>query len=83
MTQPQPTNANGTPSLLLTTNIMARFKPAKVFTDAVEQPAQEQTGRKPSSSTQITGLTFDDRGETLVTSGGDETFRLYNTKTGK
>jgi COMPASS component SWD2 len=32
---------------------------------------------------QITGLSFDDRGETLVTAGGDETFRLYNVKTGK
>ncbi|KAG8834220.1 member of Set1p complex, histone methyl transferase [Serendipita sp. 399] len=62
---------------------MARFKPAKVFREAVDQPAAEQTGRKPSSSTQITGLTFDDRGETLVTAGGDETFRLYNTRSGK
>lgn len=45
--------------------------------------------KKPASPTNpatvnyITGVSFDDRGETLVTAGDDETFRLYNVKTGK
>lgn len=59
-----------------------RFKPSKVFNDAVESPSPPAPGRK-AGTNYITGLCFDDRGETLVTSGDDETFRVYNTRTGK
>lgn len=31
----------------------------------------------------ITGISFDDRGDQVITAGEDETFRLYNCKTGK
>ena len=31
----------------------------------------------------ITGVSFDDRGEFVLTAADDETFRLYNCKTGK
>jgi len=31
----------------------------------------------------ITGITFDDRGDTVVTAAEDETFRVWNCKTGK
>jgi COMPASS component SWD2 len=54
-----------------------------VFTNAVDAPAQDGTVKKSPSPAQITGLSFDDRGETLVTAGGDETFKLYNIKSGK
>jgi COMPASS component SWD2 len=54
-----------------------------VFTNAVDAPTQDGTVKKTPSSAQITGLSFDDRGETLVTAGGDETFKLYNIKSGK
>ena len=63
--------------------VKSRFKPAKVFKNAVDVPTPDPNNRKSTSSIQITGLSFDDRGETLVTAGGDETFRLYNIKSGK
>ena len=31
----------------------------------------------------ITAISFDDRGDTLITAAEDDTFRLYNCKTGK
>ena len=31
----------------------------------------------------MTGISFDDRGDQVITAGEDETFRLYNCKTGK
>lgn len=84
MTQPPPANvASATPSLTLNATVMSRFKPAKVFKNAVDVPPPDPNNRKPASPVQITGLSFDDRGETLVTAGGDETFRLYNIKSGK
>lgn len=69
------------------TRQQGRFKPSKVFTNAVDAPAPppDSSNKKPHtsmSSVQITGLSFDDRGETLITAAGDETFRLYNVKTG-
>jgi COMPASS component SWD2 len=74
-------------TLRLTTCRQGRFKPSKVFTNAVDVPAppsDSQTRKLPTNtgSVQITGLSFDDRGETLITAAGDETFRVYNVKTG-
>ena len=66
-----------------------RLKPAKIFKGSVEP------GPLPSSSSfapprgpiqgprHITGVSFDDRGEFVLTAADDETFRLYNCKTGK
>ncbi|KAF8348884.1 WD40-repeat-containing domain protein [Amanita rubescens] len=87
---PQPSTSNGGPSLptlLLTNSVMSRLKPAKVFKNSVE-PTPPSTPsnfgqRTPNGSRHITGISFDDRGDTLVTAAEDETFRLYNCKTGK
>ncbi|EJD49659.1 WD40 repeat-like protein [Auricularia subglabra TFB-10046 SS5] len=64
---------------------MAKFKPAKIFKQAVDPaPAPVVTpGRAAQAPRHITSLSFDDRGETLVTAAEDETFRVYNCKTGK
>ena len=65
-----------------------KFKPAKIYKVAVEPPgpsANTQTQR-PSSSNglrSITGISFDDRGDQVITAGEDETFRLYGCKSGK
>ncbi|KAF8742649.1 hypothetical protein AX14_002886 [Amanita brunnescens Koide BX004] len=86
---PQPSTSNGgpTPTLLLGNPVMSRLKPAKVFKNSVE-PTPPSTPsnfgqRTPNGSRHITGISFDDRGDTLVTAAEDETFRLYNCKTGK
>ncbi|KAF8624549.1 hypothetical protein AX15_005851 [Amanita polypyramis BW_CC] len=87
---PQPSTTNGAPAsstVLLANFVMSRLKPAKVFKNSVE-PTPPSTpggfGQRPSSVVRhITGISFDDRGDTLVTAGEDETFRLYNCKTGK
>lgn len=55
----------------LTPKLLSSFKPAKVFTEQVQK------------NTQITSLSFDDKGEFLVTAGQDETIQLFNCKTGK
>ncbi|PPR02598.1 hypothetical protein CVT24_002169 [Panaeolus cyanescens] len=83
---PQPTT-NGGATLNLQPNVISKFKPAKIFKAAVDQPPPPAAGstaqKQPPNPKSITGLTFDDRGDTLVTAGEDETFRLYNCKTGK
>ncbi|KAF9048585.1 WD40-repeat-containing domain protein [Panaeolus papilionaceus] len=89
---PQPTtnNPSGNASqatLNLQPHVISKFKPAKIFKTAVDQPPPPAAGsapqKQPPNPKSITGLTFDDRGDTLVTAGEDETFRLYNCKTGK
>lgn len=47
------------------------FKPAKIFPDAT----------KKGHST--TSLTFDEHGDTVLSCGDDETFKLWSCKTGK
>ena len=37
----------------------------------------------PPDMRQITGISFDDRGDQVITAAEDETFRLYHCKTGK
>lgn len=66
----------------------SKMKTAKIFKGAVEPPPPPTPGsyvqRSPNSGPRhITGISFDDRGEQVVTAGEDETFRLYSCKTGK
>ncbi|KIJ52535.1 hypothetical protein M422DRAFT_64987 [Sphaerobolus stellatus SS14] len=70
-------------TLALSPEIMSRFKPAKIFKNAVEPPPPSTSGQRRSEPRHITSIAFDDRGELLITAGEDETFRLYNCKTGK
>lgn len=69
--------------------LQARLKPARIFKNAVDpapppptsgsySPKQQSTGPR-----HITGLSFDDRGDQVLTASEDETFRLYSCKTGK
>lgn len=60
-------------------NIQGRFKPAKVFQDAVEHDTPTSTGQPP----QIVSLAFDDTGEKCVTAGEDESFILWDAKQGR
>ncbi|KAM6504271.1 WD40-repeat-containing domain protein [Amanita muscaria] len=85
---PQPSTSNNgaaVPStILLANSIMNRFKPAKIFKSAVDPgPPTTPGGQGRPTARHITGISFDDRGDTLVTASEDETFRLYNCKTGK
>jgi COMPASS component SWD2 len=65
------------------------MKPAKIFKTAIDTaPTTQAPGgqqQRPPNPTprSITGITFDDRGDQVVTAGEDETFRVYNCKTGK
>ena len=68
----------------------SKMKPAKVFKTAVEPsgtpPSPGQGSRSPQAQQgprHITGLSFDDRGDQCITAAEDETFRLYNCKSGK
>ncbi|KAF9532588.1 WD40-repeat-containing domain protein [Crepidotus variabilis] len=81
--QPSSSNANPPPTLSLNGQIMAKLKPAKIFKNCIDPPAQ--SSNKPPNNTprNITGITFDDRGDSLVIAAEDESFRVYNCKTGK
>jgi COMPASS component SWD2 len=62
----------------------AKFKPAKIFKGAVEPtPPSTPVARSHQGPRHITAITFDDRGDQVLTAAEDETFRLYNCKTGK
>jgi WD40 repeat protein len=70
------------------TRFKPRFKPAKIFTNAVEAmppPSPSTYPGRPAQLEQrhITGISFDDRGDQVLTAAEDETFRLYSCKTGK
>ncbi|KAL9933343.1 hypothetical protein V8E36_008061 [Tilletia maclaganii] len=58
-------------SLELNASRMANFKPAKVFSEAVEKGQD------------ITSLTYDSKGDYLLTAAEDDTFNLYSCKKGK
>ena len=60
-----------------------RFKPAKIFKNAIEQPLPPTTSSRPPPPRHITGMSFDDRGELCITAGEDESFRLWSCKAGK
>lgn len=64
------------------------MKPAKIFKNAIEalppaSPGAASSRASPPEPRQVTGLSFDDRGDTVLTAAEDETFRLYSCKTGK
>lgn len=62
------------------------MKPARIFKGSVEPLPPQSPGAGPlriQNNRQITGLSFDDRGDFIVTAAEDETFRLYNCKSGK
>ncbi|KAI0091350.1 WD40-repeat-containing domain protein [Irpex rosettiformis] len=71
--------------LALSTMTMAKLKPARIFKDAIEPPPPVSPGpnKQQPEPRQITGIAFDDRGDQVLTASEDETFRLYNCKTGK
>ncbi|GLB40503.1 putative WD40 repeat-like protein [Lyophyllum shimeji] len=76
------------PTLALTNALMTKLKPAKIFKNAVEPASTPPAGNYPQRSANagprhITGISFDDRGDQVITAGEDETFRLYSCKTGK
>ncbi|KAF4613644.1 hypothetical protein D9613_007874 [Agrocybe pediades] len=86
---PSTSHASSTHTTLnLSGMVMAKLKPAKIFKNAVDAPPAPATGsqsQKTSNppSRSITGITFDDRGDQLLTAGEDETFKLYSCKSGK
>ncbi|KAI0029316.1 WD40 repeat-like protein [Vararia minispora EC-137] len=68
----------------LNTTLMGKLKPAKIFKNSVEPTPLPSPGTRQQPMTrQITGLSFDDRGDQLITAAEDETFRLYSCKSGK
>ncbi|KAL0574235.1 hypothetical protein V5O48_007706 [Marasmius crinis-equi] len=82
-------NANAVPqtTLVLTNPLLAKMKPSRIFRTAVE-PHPEPKGTpppqyRPPPPRHIWGITFDDRGDTLVTAAEDESFRLYSCRSGK
>ncbi|KAF9453458.1 hypothetical protein P691DRAFT_43579 [Macrolepiota fuliginosa MF-IS2] len=84
---PHPTSSNGQPmqtTVALSNSMMSKYKPAKIFKNIVDPPAAGTPAQRTNNGPRhITGITFDDRGDTLVTSAEDETFRLWSCKTGK
>ncbi|KAK7454447.1 hypothetical protein VKT23_011203 [Stygiomarasmius scandens] len=85
---PQPTVSNASPaSLSLTQPLMTKLKPSRIFKNAVEPAPPPTPGaagqRAPIGPRHITGMSFDDKGDQLITAAEDETFRLYSCKSGK
>ncbi|KAH9940987.1 WD40-repeat-containing domain protein [Amylocystis lapponica] len=88
---PPTTSGHDTPApstMALTSALMSKLKPAKIFKNAVEPQTPPSPGNPPSKPANagprhITGISFDDRGDQVVTAAEDETFRLYNCKSGK
>ncbi|PPQ83422.1 hypothetical protein CVT25_007013 [Psilocybe cyanescens] len=85
---PHPSTSNGNqppPTLALHNQLMGKLKPAKIFKTAVEPPPTQggQQLRASPVVRSVTGISFDDRGDQLITAGEDETFKLYSCKSGK
>ena len=75
------------PTLIISRRGSSRIKLAKIYKTAVD-PAPVPSGssspyRHSTQPRHITAMLFDDRGDKLITAAEDETFRLYNCKTGK
>ncbi|VDC05382.1 unnamed protein product [Peniophora sp. CBMAI 1063] len=80
----QPGKMGSTSTISLNPAIMGKLKPAKIYKTAVEPaPAPIPGSRQLSGPRHITGLSFDDRGDQVITAGEDDTFRLYSCKNGK
>ncbi|KAH8831309.1 WD40-repeat-containing domain protein [Flagelloscypha sp. PMI_526] len=71
------------PTMTLENKVMARLKPAKIFKDAIDNSETLPPAARSAGPRHITGLSFDDKGEWLVTASEDETFRIWNCKSGK
>jgi WD40 repeat protein len=68
----------------LTIPRQSKYKPAKIFKSVVDPPAPGPSATRTNNGPRhITGITFDDRGDQIVTAAEDETFRVWNCKTGK
>ncbi|THV02875.1 WD40 repeat-like protein [Dendrothele bispora CBS 962.96] len=86
---PQPTPSGAPPaSLVLTPPLITKLKPSRIFKNAVDSAPSPTPGAAgqhvPSAGPRhITGMSFDDRGDQLITAAEDETFRLYSCKSGK
>jgi len=68
--------------------VQGKLKPTKIFKSAVDSSSSSTSTGAPArpqspSPKSITGITFDDKGDLLVTAGEDETFKLYNCRSGK
>lgn len=71
---------------LTTMHFQNKLKPARIFKGSVDPPTSSSPTPHRSTSQaprMITSISFDDRGDYLMTAGDDETFRLYSCKTGK
>lgn len=69
---------------LLTVCQQSKYKPAKIFKNVVDSPASGSSALRTNNGPRhVTGITFDDRGDQIVTAAEDETFRVWNCKTGK
>lgn len=73
------------------THRKGRFKPSRVFKDAVDnsqnQVAEASGSQSPSRSSasplHVTSVAFDDMGDRCVTAGEDDVFTLYDARKGK
>ncbi|KAJ7220043.1 WD40-repeat-containing domain protein [Mycena pura] len=92
MAPPPSTSNNGSApppalaSIQLNNASMTKFKPAKIMKGAVEPllaPGTPNQPRPTQGPRHITGISFDDRGDQVITASEDETFRLYSCKSGK
>ncbi|TFY60031.1 hypothetical protein EVG20_g7575 [Dentipellis fragilis] len=85
MAPPGSNNVASSSTVALTPQIMSKLKPSKIFKGAVEPPAPNSATGRPQSPAirHITGISFDDRGDQVITASEDETFRLYSCKSGK
>ncbi|KAJ8473185.1 hypothetical protein ONZ51_g8041 [Trametes cubensis] len=87
---PPTTTPSNEPSqpLVLSPALMSKLKPARIFKNAVDTPTPPSPGSASPRASQlgqrhISGISFDDRGDQIITAAEDETFRLYNCKSGK
>ncbi|KAG6332493.1 hypothetical protein ID866_6595 [Astraeus odoratus] len=83
---PNGSNAPAPATIPLTNSLMTKLKPAKIFKNAVEPtppPTPGSSTRSNPGPRHITSISFDDRGDQVLTASEDETFRLYSCKSGK
>ncbi|KAK4683872.1 COMPASS component SWD2, partial [Tremellales sp. Uapishka_1] len=81
MTQPTASSSKPRVAVPLTHELLQRFKPSKVFKDAVDHSSSGPDSDSPRL--QITSIAFDDSGEKCVTAGEDDVFNLWDARKGK